>query len=103
MTSFATDEGESYHEGAAGIAWDRRLSEKWSIRGGYRYIYTQAEPQDTKENRFILDAKYYMDLGDKWLLTNRNRVDLRFLSSEFCWRFRDRLQIERPILVKTMI
>ena len=100
MTSFATDEEESYHEGAAGIAWDRKLSEKWSIRGGYRYVYTQADPQDTKENRFILDAKYYVDLGDQWLLTNRNRVDLRFLDSGFSWRFRDRLQIERPFVIR---
>ena len=101
MTSFATDYDESYHEGAVGIAWDRRLNDKWSIRGGYRYISTQAEPRDTEENRFIFDAKYYMDLGNNFMLTNRNRVDLRFLSSDSSsWRFRDRLQIERPILVK---
>jgi hypothetical protein len=96
MTSFATDEGKSYNEGAVGIGWDRRLTKKWSVRGSYRYVYTQTDPSDTEESRLIFDAKYYIPLGKKWMLTNRNRVDLRFVGSDFSWRFRDRIQIERP-------
>ena len=100
MISLATDSANSYYETAVGIAWDRRLNEDWSVRASYRYVFTQAEPVNSDESRFILDAKYYLPLGDKFLLTNRNRVDLRFLNdADFSFRLRDRLQIERPFNV----
>ena len=100
MASFATDSGRTYEESAVGISWDRRLSPEWSVRGGYRFIYTQTEPTDSDESRFIFDAKYYMPLGNSFLLTNRNRIDLRFIKGiDFSFRLRDRLQIERPFKV----
>ena len=100
MASFATDSARSYEESAFGIAWDRRLNEDWSVRASYRYVYTQTEPLNSDESRFILDAKYYLPLGDKFLLTNRNRIDLRFLNdADFSFRLRDRIQIERPFNV----
>ena len=100
MASFATDKARSYEESAFGVAWDRRLNEDWSVRASYRYIYTQTEPINSDESRLILDAKYFLPLGNKFLMSNRNRVDLRFLNdADFSFRLRDRLQIERPFNV----
>ena len=100
MFSLATDSANSYDETAAGIGWDKRLSEHWSVRASYRYIFTETDPSNTDESRFIFDGKYFLPLGDKFVLTNRNRIDLRFIYDQpFSFRIRDRIQIERPFNV----
>ena len=97
-----TDEPRlGYDESVIGISWDQRFHPHWSWRAGARYIYKEVDPPDTNEARAVLDLKWYQDLGREWLLTNRNRLDLRWFdnSDSMSFRYRNRTQLEKPFKV----
>jgi hypothetical protein len=101
LKSFTEEPSFSYQEEATGISLDHRINKRWSVRAGARYIGKLAEPPDANETRVVLDAKWYQDLGNDWLLTDRNRIDIRWLegADEPSYRYRNRIQLEKPFTV----
>jgi hypothetical protein len=101
LSSFANEPKFSYEETALGVSWDQRFHTSWSWRAGVRYIWKEVDPPDTNETRAVLDLKWFKDLGGGWLLTDRNRIDLRWFDNgeDMSYRYRNRIQIEKPFPV----
>lgn len=101
LSSFANAPEHSYEETALGVSWDQRFSKSWSWRAGVRYIGKEVQPPDTDEARGVLDLKWFKELGGGWLLTDRNRVDIRWFKNndQLSYRYRNRLQLEKPFKV----
>ena len=104
LKSFTDEPQFSYEEEVIGVSLDHRLNKRWSLRAGARYISKQAEPPDSNETRVVLDAKWFHELGNDWLLTDRNRLDIRWLENadEASYRYRNRIQLEKPFSVGAM-
>ena len=101
LAAFADEPSFQYEETALGISWDRRMNKSWSWRVGIRYIWKEVDPPDTNETRGVFDLKWFKELGGDWLLTDRNRIDLRKFEgvSSLSFRYRNRIQIEKPFKV----
>jgi Protein of unknown function (DUF2490) len=65
---------------------------------GYRYLATPGSP-DT--NRMELTTISHFPLKLKALLTDRNRADLDWTNGVFKWRYRNRLQLEEPLSIRS--
>lgn len=61
-----------------------------TFRVGYRHLISQ--PGD--ENRMIMEVTPRVPLPKSFLLTDRNRMDLRWRDG-FSWRYRNRLGVEK--------
>ncbi|MGB5705444.1 MAG: DUF2490 domain-containing protein [Arenicellales bacterium] len=99
-----TDELEfSYEEEVTGISLDHRINEQWSVRGGARYISKIVDPPDANETRPVFDAKWFRPLKNDWLLTDRNRIDVRWIegTGDPSYRYRNRIQLEKPFPVSS--
>jgi hypothetical protein len=98
LLSFTEEPTYQYEETAIGLSWDRRFSPNWSWRVGARYIDKQVNPPDQGETRVVLDLKWFYPLGKDWLLTDRNRLDLRHFDGDTVasFRYRNRLMLEKP-------
>jgi len=101
LNSYADEPSFEYNETALGISWDQRFHESWSWRAGVRYIDKQVDPPDANETRGVLDLKWFKPLGSEWLLTDRNRLDLRWFDGNYdmSFRYRNRLMIEKPFVI----
>ena len=99
LNSWAEDADKVYEEMALGVSLDQRLKTWMSVRGGIRYIWKQADPPQGNETRAVFDAKFYAPTWKEFLLTNRNRIDLRWIDGELTERYRNRTQLERPISI----
>jgi hypothetical protein len=64
---------------------------------GYRYLTNLDKPS---ENRVILELtpRYYLPWGI--LASDRNRFELRIISGNLTWRYRNRLNLERSFKIK---
>jgi hypothetical protein len=65
---------------------------------GYRYLATPGSPPT---NRMELTTTSHFPLKLKLLLTDRNRADLDWTNGAFKWRYRNRLQIEKPLDIRS--
>jgi len=103
LNSYSNAPDFGYQETALGISWDQRFSKSWSWRAGVRYVWKAVDPPDTNELRGVFDLKWFRDLGNGWLLTDRNRIDARWFESsdELSYRYRNRLQIEKSLQIGT--
>lgn len=67
------------------------------LRVGYRYLHSYSG--DPEEHRAVLEATGRYPLRAGLLVSNRLRLDLRFIGAESSWRFRNRLSIEKEIAI----
>jgi hypothetical protein len=65
---------------------------------GYRYLATPGSPPT---NRMELTTTGHYPLRLQFLLTDRNRADLDWTNGTFKWRYRNRLQVERPLNIRS--
>jgi hypothetical protein len=65
---------------------------------GYRYM---PSPNSPTENRVEPVATFHFPLKAGLLLSDRNRADLDWKSGNFSWRYRNRLQIEKRLTVRS--
>ena len=65
---------------------------------GYRYL---PSPNTPAENRLEPVATFHFPLKAKLLLTDRNRADLDWQSGKFTWRYRNRIQLERRLTIRS--
>ncbi len=77
---------------------DESKSKLMLLRAGYHYLPSREGPA---ESRIVLDAIPRVPLKAGVVATARNRVELRFIDSDFSWRFRNRLGIERNVAIRT--
>ena len=65
------------------------------MRIGYRYLHNAGDDPD--ENRGVLEVTPRYPLVRGVLVSNRNRIDFRFIEGEYSWRYRNRLSLEREV------
>jgi hypothetical protein len=68
------------------------------MRAGYRYLPTFSG-EGPNENRGVLEATFRYPLTLGFQVSDRHRMDLRWISGDFSWRYRNRLTIERDCTV----
>jgi hypothetical protein len=74
---------------------DRQLL---TIRAGYHYL---AGVDQSSENRAIMQANSRFPIGWSMVLSDRNRIDLRWVQQQpFSWRYRNRLMLERSFKIR---
>jgi hypothetical protein len=67
------------------------------LRVGYRYLHSFTGDPD--EHRTVLEATARYPLVGGVLVSDRGRVDLRFIDGEYSWRFRSRLSVEKEFSI----
>jgi hypothetical protein len=77
---------------------DDSKSKLMLLRAGFHYLPSRQGPA---ESRIALDAIPRVPLKAGLVATARNRVELRFINSDFSWRFRHRLGIEKDVAIGT--
>lgn len=76
---------------------DDAKSRPFVVTAGYRYL---AAPNSPSTNRMILTATTHLPVKPALLLlSDRNRSDLDWSNGKFTWRYRNKLEIERPLTV----
>jgi Protein of unknown function (DUF2490) len=64
---------------------------------GYRYL---ASPDSAPTNRMELTATSHFSMRPGLLISDINRSDLDWSSGKFMWRYRNRLEIEKPLTIR---
>lgn len=77
---------------------DQSKSRPLMFRLGYRYM---PATDGTTEHRGIAEATGRLPLVKGALLSDRNRVDFRFINGEFSWRYRNRISAERTVSIRS--
>ena len=65
---------------------------------GYRYLPSSDAPET---NRVLLMATPRLPTKSKLVISDRNRGELNFSRGELNWRYRNRLQVERQITIRS--
>jgi len=65
---------------------------------GYRYL---PSPNSPPTNRIEPVATFHFPLKTRFLLSDRNRADLDWESGKFTWRYRNLIQIERRLTIRS--
>ncbi|MCG3204612.1 MAG: hypothetical protein KCHDKBKB_01327 [Elusimicrobia bacterium] len=75
-------------------------SKRISVRLGYAYLpdLVSGDP-DLDEERALGEVTFRFPLGQAWLLTDRNRGELRFIGDVESTRYRNRLRLERNVAI----
>ena len=99
LSSFADEPKFQYEETALGASWDQRFHPNWSWRIGARYVWKAVDPPDKNETRVVLDLKWIHKFGGDWVVSDRNRLDLRRFAGDTSgsYRYRNRIQLEKPL------
>jgi|HubBroStandDraft_5_1064220.scaffolds.fasta_scaffold10064_3 hypothetical protein len=75
---------------------DTSKSRPLLLRLGYRYIPSTDGPT---EHRIVTEATPRFPLKVGFLISDRNRIDFRFINGDFSWRYRNRLTAERTFSI----
>jgi hypothetical protein len=81
----------------AGLPLDESKNRFLLLRVGYRYLSSFSGDPD--EHRVVLEATARYPLKGGVLVSNRGRVDARFIDGEYSWRFRSRLSVEKEFSI----
>jgi len=65
---------------------------------GYRYL---AAPDSPSTNRMELTATSHFPAKPGLLISDRNRSDLDWSNGMFKWRYRNKLEIEKPLVIRS--
>jgi hypothetical protein len=68
------------------------------VRVGYHYIHPYSG-DNPDEQRGVLEATARYPLVSGILVSDRNRMDFRFVGVEYSWRYRNRLTVEREFSI----
>jgi len=70
------------------------------MRLGYAYFPDMTETVGAiDEHRALTEVTFRLPMGPKWLWTQSNKGEIRFLDSETAGRYRGRLKLERSLVV----
>jgi len=94
-------ESKDAFEGQVGAHVDYLLDKNVSFRTGYRRGFSLGETDDTfSEHRLLVEQTFRLFPRGGFLLSDRNRVDLRWVSGKFSVRYRNRLTLEREFMIR---
>jgi hypothetical protein len=68
------------------------------VTAGYRYLIA---PDSPSTNRMELTATSHFPTKPGLLLSDRNRSDLDWSDGKFKWRYRNKLEIEKPLVIRS--
>ena len=77
---------------------DDAKSRSLVVTAGYHYL---ASPDSSSTNRMELTATSHLPMKLGLLLTDRNRADLDWSDGKFTWRYRNRLQVEKSLAIRS--
>jgi hypothetical protein len=77
----------------AGLRLDESKNRFLLVRVGYRYLDSFTDDPD--EHRVLIEATPRYPLKGEVLVSNRGRIEARFIDGEYSWRFRSRLSVEK--------
>jgi hypothetical protein len=102
LVQWTRSRGRDYFYREEGISafFDHRFTPSFAARAGYVYIRGYQTPDDPEiEHRGILDGTFRKPFEGGWMLSDRNRVDLRWKEAGFSFRYRNRLTLEKTVRV----
>jgi hypothetical protein len=65
------------------------------LGGGYEYLQTNGTAEPSSENRLLADFTARSRPPADFLVTDRNRVEFRWVNGDYSTRYRNRLTVER--------
>ncbi len=84
----------------AGAGFGKAFGKNFSAGIFYRYINSEPTPnRRSNEHRIFLDLTPRKSLGGGFIVQDRNRIEWRDVNNRISWRYRNRLQFERPFNV----
>lgn len=86
------DQENAYAE----LAWDQRITDRFSVRGAYRFQYTWGEPVQ-RENRIRLSGDVQFPLAFRLLGDVRSMVELRWINGQPSQRYRIRAGLQHEV------
>ena len=84
----------------AGIGLNRRFSQ--NLTGGFQYRFIENEPTPNRlstEHRLFAELTPRAPLKFGFQVSDRNRIEWRNINHKVSWRYRNRLQFERPVKI----
>ncbi len=67
------------------------------LAAGYNFIDPPGSPST---NRMILTATSHLPMKPGLLLSDRNRADIDWSNGKFDWRYRNKLEVEKPVAIR---
>jgi hypothetical protein len=67
---------------------------------GFEYLWTDKEGNGTGEDRLVAVITPRHRPFGRWLLEDRNRLEFRWVDGDYSTRYRNRLTVERDLLVR---
>jgi hypothetical protein len=65
---------------------------------GYHYL---ASPSSPSTNRLELTATFHLPMKPGVLISDTNRADLDWSDGDFTWRYRNKLELEKPLTIRS--
>jgi hypothetical protein len=102
LVGFATRRSGQYADGPSakqiGGGFNWALHRNFTFASQFRRVSTTPTPtRRAEEYRFLIDATPRLNLGAGFLVTDRNRFEIRCVNGIYSTRYRNRSQIERPL------
>jgi len=81
---------------------DNDQENEYDLTLGLGYMFVQSNDDDVNqgENRLLVEATPKRDLGLRFLLQDRNRLEFRWKEKDYDFRYRNRLTIDRPLQIR---
>ena len=73
---------------------------QFSFGSGYEYLRTIQSGKAKYEDRLALQATLHQRLGPSFLISDRNRVEFRWVNGSYSTRYRNQLTLERDFIVR---
>jgi hypothetical protein len=64
------------------------------VGAGYEYLKTIQPGDDSVENRMVVQATPRYRVGERIILTDRNRVEFRWVNGDYSTRYRNQFEVE---------
>jgi len=85
----------------AGIGISRKLNKYLTAATQYRYVANEPTPdKQSTEHRVYAELTSRAPLKFGLQISDRNRIEWRDINERVSWRYRNRMQIERPFSIK---
>jgi Protein of unknown function (DUF2490) len=81
---------------------DFLINKRFTLRSGYQYHFAPSPEDQYKEHRVIIEQTFRHPLPLKVMLSDRNREELRFINGNFSTRYRNRIMLEREVVLKRL-
>ncbi|HEY6186322.1 MAG TPA: DUF2490 domain-containing protein [Pyrinomonadaceae bacterium] len=72
------------------------------VGAGYQYLHTDENGKTENESRIIVEATPRYHPGADFLITDRNRIEFRWVEGVYGVRYRNKLVIDKPLKIQTI-